>query len=183
MKIVPSHVAVLVPSVRKAAEYLKRFDFSIGPEEEWEGEGTREIYVQKHMNNSLLLVEPAKDGPYQRALHKRGPGIHHLAIDVTNIEEFLAGVPGWLLHPVSVRTLKQTKTAWLARPGFPALVEVQERDKLQERPLFVNRLSLAADPALRGLGVAIGCSDILDFHAPPGTLLLGTQSIRIQDLL
>lgn len=28
--IVPSHVAVLVPSVEKAAKYLEKFDFQIG---------------------------------------------------------------------------------------------------------------------------------------------------------
>lgn len=30
--IAPSHVAVLVPSVRKAADYLRQFDFQIGKE-------------------------------------------------------------------------------------------------------------------------------------------------------
>jgi len=34
----PSHVAILVPSARKAAEFLRQFDFQIGPEEKWEGE-------------------------------------------------------------------------------------------------------------------------------------------------
>ena len=37
-----SHVALLLPSVRKAADVLRKFDFQIGKEEEWDGEGTRE---------------------------------------------------------------------------------------------------------------------------------------------
>lgn len=43
-EIFPSHVAILVPSVRRAADYLRRFDIGIGEEEVWEGKGTREIY-------------------------------------------------------------------------------------------------------------------------------------------
>jgi|GEM_PF-4036982 len=39
INIVPSHVAILVPSVRKAADYLAKFDFQIGDEEVWECEG------------------------------------------------------------------------------------------------------------------------------------------------
>jgi hypothetical protein len=62
VKIQPSHVAILVPSVRKAADYLKQFNFQIGPEEIWDGEGTKEIYVERKKSNSLLLMEPVKPG-------------------------------------------------------------------------------------------------------------------------
>ncbi len=44
-KIIPNHVAILVPSVRKAADYLKQFHFQIGKEEVWDGEGTKEIFA------------------------------------------------------------------------------------------------------------------------------------------
>src|SRR5262245_23009735 len=40
-----NHVAILVRSVSKAAEYLRKFEFQIGEEEDFDGEGTREIYV------------------------------------------------------------------------------------------------------------------------------------------
>ncbi|MDD4976749.1 MAG: VOC family protein [Bacteriovorax sp.] len=128
-KIQLSHVALLVPSVRKAADYLRKFDFQIGKEEEFEGEGTREIYVEGHKPNSLLLMEPLAKGPYHRALHKRGPGVHHIAIDVLNLELYLESIAssGWLLHPMSIKTIKEAHTAYLARPGFPALIEVHGR--------------------------------------------------------
>ncbi|MEN0059868.1 MAG: VOC family protein [Bdellovibrio sp.] len=111
----PSHTAILVPSVRKAADYLKKFDFKIGKEEEWDGEGTKEIYVELGQANSLLLMEPIKPGAYQRALEKRGPGLHHLAVDVLNLDSFLESITlsGWLIHPISLKTMKETKTAWL----------------------------------------------------------------------
>lgn len=79
-QILPSHVAILVPSVRKAADHLRQFDFQIGKEEDWDGEGTREIYIEKDKANSLLLMEPIKPGAYQRALDKRGPGLPTLQL-------------------------------------------------------------------------------------------------------
>jgi len=147
-KILPSHVAILVPSVRKAADYLKQFDFKIGEEEAFEGEGTKEIYVELGRANSLLLLEPFKPGAYQRALEKRGPGLHHLAVDVLSLDSFLEAITpsGWLLHPVSLKTIKQTKTVWLSRPGFPALIEVHERKELNEESLFVSEIILKMDP-------------------------------------
>lgn len=88
IQIQPSHVAILVPSVSRAAEYLKKFDFQIGPEEIWDGEGTKEIYIEREKQNSLLLMEPIKAGAYQKALEKRGAGLHHLAIDVLEDRNF-----------------------------------------------------------------------------------------------
>ncbi len=40
-----NHVALLVPNAVKSAEYLRQFDFKIGPAEKWDGEGTLEVYV------------------------------------------------------------------------------------------------------------------------------------------
>jgi catechol 2,3-dioxygenase-like lactoylglutathione lyase family enzyme len=92
MKALPSHVALLVPSVRKAAEHLRSFGFHIGEEEEWEGEGTLEVYVERGLGNSLLLMQPLRAGAYRRALEKRGPGFHHFAIDILNLENYLSSL-------------------------------------------------------------------------------------------
>lgn len=185
MPIQPSHVAVLVPSVRKAAAFLSRFDFKIGAVEEWEGEGTREIYVEMDKANSLLLMEPMKAGAYQRALDKRGPGLHHLAIDVLNLEAYLGGLggSGWLLHPNSIKTIAQVKTAYLARPGFPGLIEVQQKAELKTRPLFVERVSFALDAKLSRLLAPIGLEDIVKPVSGAFELSLGGHVVRLPDLL
>lgn len=181
------HVALLVPSVRKAADYLRNFDFQIAKEEEWEGEGTREIYVERDKPNSLLLMEPIKDGAYRRALSKRGPGIHHVAIDVMNLELYLESIAGsgWLLHPVSIKTIKQSQTAYLARPGFPMLIEVQERKELDQKvwPLFVNHISFSFDSTLQRLLDPIGCSKIIYQSENEITLTLGSHTIQFKDLI
>src|SRR5687767_4675758 len=94
----PSHVALLVPSVLKAADHFRQLGFEIGEEEIFAE--TREIYVEGSERNSLLLMEARETGSYRRALKKRGPGVHHLAIDVLDIQEFLTSISesGWLLH-------------------------------------------------------------------------------------
>jgi hypothetical protein len=182
-KILPSHVAVLVPSVRKAADYLGQFDFQIGKAEDWDGEGTREIYVEKDKANSLLLMEPIKPGAYQRALEKRGPGLHHLAVDVLNLEAYIESLAGsgWLLHPMSFKTMKQSQTVYLARPGFPGLIEVQERKELKDQPLFVDHISLPLDSSLSGLLKHIGLDSIVK-PSSSADLSLAGRVIPMKDL-
>lgn len=125
-----SHLALLVPSVDHAAAVLRSYGFEPAAAEVWEGEGTKEIYVGLPAANALLLMEPAKPGAYERALKKRGPGLHHFAVDVPALEPFLTSIAGsgWLMHLNSVRTLQAHRTVYLARPGFPGLIEVQEKE-------------------------------------------------------
>lgn len=141
-----NHVALLVPSVKRAAAVLEQYQFLVGPAEEWEGEGTLEIYVGDRDSTGalLLLMEPVKEGAYTRAMQKRGPGLHHLAIDVLNLESFINDLSGsgWLLHPKSLHTIKNTQTAYLARPGTPMLIEVQQRETLSSKPGFVQTIEM-----------------------------------------
>lgn len=184
-KIIPSHIAILVPSVKKAAEYLNKFKFQIGPEEVWDSEGTKKIYIEREAANSLLLIEPIKPGAYQRALEKRGPGLHHLAIDVKNLEDYLISLSGsgWLLHPMSIKTIKQSQTAYLARPGFPGLIEVQERQKLIERPLFVEAIKLKMDSLNAGLLKFIGLNSVVCVTQNSTELILSGKTVKLQDLI
>lgn len=180
-----SHVALLLPSVSKAASKLHQMGFSIGPEEIWANEGTKEIYAERDKTNSLLLMEPTSSGPYLRALEKRGPGLHHIAIDVTDIDKYIASIiqTGWLLHPQSIQTLKQTKTAYLARPGFPALIEIQENLKIIREKPFVKKISIPFDSSLIKLLEPIGQFDIIQRTDLKFSLTLNEHEILFQDLL
>lgn len=183
--IYPSHVALLVPSVEKSAHFLSRFGFEIGPTETWDGEGTKEIYIERSRGNSLLLMEPVKPGAYQRAMDKRGPGLHHLAIDVLNLEGFLLSIAGsgWLLQPSSVGTMSRARTAYLARPGFPALIEVQEKNEQKESDLFVNRLELPFDESLLRLVSAIGLEETVFRTTAHASIRLGEHRIPLSALM
>lgn len=179
----PNHVAILVPSVSKTADFLRKFAFQNGPEEMFET--TKEIYIEREQSNSLLLIEPNKTGSYQRALEKRGPGIHHIAIDVLDIKSFMKTIEssGWLLHPSSIRTVKHSRTAWLARPGFPSLIEVQEQEKLEKpsKNLFVNEIGLSNIESFDKLKNAIGMIEIIKNIKEP-YVKLAENVILIKDL-
>jgi hypothetical protein len=158
-----SHIAFLVDSVHEAAEVPAKFGFPVGPAESWEGEGTLEIYVGDPSHAArLLLMQPEKEGAYKRALRKRGPGLHHIAVDVLDLEGYILSLAGsgWLLHPRSVETMKEVKVAYLARPGFPALIEVQERESLTTAPFFIRRFEMPIVPDQARLLQALGVTEV-----------------------
>lgn len=185
VKIKPSHVAILVPSVGRAADHLRQFGFQVGKEETWEGEGTREIYVERDKANSLLLMEPAKPGAYQRAMEKRGPGIHHLAIDVPDLEDYIQSIEnsGWFLHPSSIRIMKRARVVYLTRPGFPALIEVQEQNEENNSSAFVETVTLQMENSLAHLIEHVGLADIIHPSKKETELSLAGRIVRLQDLL
>jgi methylmalonyl-CoA/ethylmalonyl-CoA epimerase len=185
MKRTINHIALLVPSAEKAADVARRAGLHVGPTEEFEGEGTREIYVSADDHtSSLLLMEPIGDGAYSRAMAKRGPGLHHIAIDVLNLDEFIAGlsITGWLLHPKSLHTIKKTQTAFLARPGFPMLVEVQERKSIETKPLFIQRMALPLNEANTKLLMHLGVEQIVSTDKE-SWLEFGKMKIDLQKFL
>lgn len=181
-----SHVALLVPSARIAADKLKLLGFEVGPEEVWEGEGTKEIYIERNRTNSLLLMEPTKQGAYTRAIEKRGPGIHHIAIDVSNLEVYIDSLSqtGWLLHPKSIHMMKHVKAAYLARPGFPTLIEVQQKNEFSSLNPFVSRIGLSFDSSLNRLLAPIGQSEIVKRSMElKTTIKLNDVELSLADLL
>lgn len=142
MQTILSHVALLVSSVDKSALYLSAQGFKCGQAEVFESEGTKEIYVGDYQDQSglLLLLEPIGEGPYKRAMDKRGPSLHHIAIDVLDLKEFLveAEKVGWQLHPIS-----DSKTAWLFLKGLP-LIEVHQKKVLSHKPFQISELQFPA---------------------------------------
>lgn len=153
MKAELSHVAFLVPSVTRSATYLSSKGFACDAVETFESEGTHEVYVGEYQTQSglLLLVEAVGDGPYKRAMIKRGPSLHHIAIDVLDSKEFIAQLQkvGWQLHPVDYG-----KTVWLFCKGLP-LLEVNEKNALSTKPAKISQIQfpihLNAMPAFEGL--------------------------------
>ena len=88
---------------------------------------------------------------------------------------------GWLLHPRSLYTINH-KTVYLARPGFPSLIEVQEKDKFKNGQLFVNEIGIKFDSQLNKLVQAIGLSEIIK-QANEISLMLDEHRILLKDLI
>lgn len=156
-----SHVALLVPSVDASGEYLKSCGFQLGAPEVFEGEGTKELYAGSYATRSglLLLLEAIDEGPYKRALQKRGPSLHHIALDVLNIESFVtkAQGAGWNLHPVSQESMEY-QTAWLYLKEMPTLIEVHQTKKITVKSPQVTKLGMPISSQQLALLKAIGLS-------------------------
>jgi hypothetical protein len=126
MTIKLDHIAILTTSLEKCIDQLP-VGFSPQEIEIQPAEGTREQYVSTLSADgpALLLLEPIQPGPYQTALEKRGPGLHHLGCTTDSLDEAVAhfSTTGLLLHPVSLKSYTRD-TVWLCRPGVPYLIEL-----------------------------------------------------------
>ncbi|MCX6111378.1 MAG: VOC family protein [Proteobacteria bacterium] len=181
-----NHIAILVHSVDHAAKFLAGYGFEIGPKQSWDGEGTSEIYVgEKSQTTKLLLMEPSKPGAYRRALERRGPGLHHVAVDVTSLHDFVIGLSGsgWYLHPKSLQTIRQTKTAWLARPGTKMLIEVQERKDVVDAAMFISRCELPLTKKEQTMVAALNTKVLVPSKDDCTWLMIGERRINLADLL
>ena len=170
-----SHVSVLVRSAKSSAAICAASKWELGPTEDFPSEGTREIYVGPSTNDALLLLmESIGPGPYQNALQKRGPGLHHVAINVVAIDEFVAGIAGsgWLLHPASLHTLAHRKTVYLTRPSLKVLIEVQQPSKADSpaRQRFISEVFVEGEREHQ---------KILDALGVPGLRLAGKEGAGI----
>jgi 4-hydroxyphenylpyruvate dioxygenase-like putative hemolysin len=159
-----SHITLLVPSVEASAKVLKAQGIETDEPETFETEGSKEIYVGSYgtQKGLLLLVEAISEGPYRRALTKRGPSLHHVAIDVLNVDEFAAKAQsvGWKLHPESANTIAH-KTVWLYLKGVPTLIEVHQKKELSSRPVKVSHLELPMAKEHLALFEGIGLGDVV----------------------
>jgi hypothetical protein len=130
MKSELDHIGILVSNLEQTLKSLVPHGWPVGDVEEFPSEGTKEVYVGPvGAPGRLLLLQPIGEGPYGEAMARRGPGVHHMAINVPDITSFLEQVSGtgWYLHPRSLATYEEFGTVWLSRPGVPMLVEVVER--------------------------------------------------------
>ena len=183
---ITSHIAILVPSVDNAAAVLVKYGLTPGPKEKFDGEGTAEIYVgDSNSSAKLLLMQAIGKGAYKDALKKRGPGLHHVALDVKDLEAFIHGMSGtgWYLHPKSLGTIRKTRTAWLVRPGTKMMIEVQERDEIYEDPKFISYLELPLNPKERSMVKALGIDTLRPSKDRRSRIVFGKKKIEVADLI
>ena len=146
------HIALLVSELEPVLERLSELGLPADEIETFPGEGTREVYLgDPERPARLLLLQPISPGPYARALAKRGPGLHHVALRVADLDVFASQIPGWLLHPHSLESRAAASTLWLARPGVGTLLEVTPGAGGASGAGSVQVGVALADPALAAL--------------------------------
>jgi methylmalonyl-CoA epimerase len=84
------HVAVAVQDIDEAlARYREVFGLEVREREHVESQRTEAALLPIGESN-LELIQPKGNDGLQRFLDKRGPGLHHIAIEVEGIEDALA---------------------------------------------------------------------------------------------
>ena len=120
------HVALLTRSVEGTVAKLTQEGTidgqAVGPIETFPAEGTRECYIGAASGKLLLMEAVGTQGPYARALAKRGPGLHHVAFAVPDLQSALA-LGGWQQHAICAKSVPRG-TGWLFCRGVPTLLEL-----------------------------------------------------------
>jgi methylmalonyl-CoA/ethylmalonyl-CoA epimerase len=83
------HVAYLVPNIDQALESFAALGIAPGAREVVASQKT-EACLLPIADGNIELISPAGNESLQRFLEKRGPGLHHVALEVENIEAAIA---------------------------------------------------------------------------------------------
>ena len=81
------HLGIAVKSLAEAKKFYETLGLEIMPEETVEAEKVRVAMVPVGESRIELLEPTSPDSTIARFLEKRGPGLHHVALQVTNLVE------------------------------------------------------------------------------------------------
>ena len=85
------HVGVAVYEIEPALEiYRDRFELQVAHREVVAEQGVEALLLDVGENHVELLAPLGEDTPVGRFLAKQGPGLHHVAYQVADIEQTLA---------------------------------------------------------------------------------------------
>ena len=144
------------------------------------------MYVGSPKSQALLLWQsPIGEGPYLKALHKRGAGLHHIAIAVTDFAAYHQQLSelGWLLHPNSLNGYKVGSTVYYVRPGVHTVLELIPQSELLMGERFVTGLEIPTEKRLAHMITGLELPGVVP--AVPGgfRLSIGDRTWTLQDFL
>jgi methylmalonyl-CoA/ethylmalonyl-CoA epimerase len=127
------HVAVCVPDIDAAAAKYKEVLGLEGKEREVVASQKTEALLLPLGESSLELISPRGNETLVKFLEKRGPGLHHIAVEVEGIEAalvFLKGIGVPLLDETPRKGARGHKVAFLhPKATGGVLVELVEPDE------------------------------------------------------
>ena len=98
MKI--KHLGIAVDSIEERLPVWESFGLKLNHTEKVESEGVTTAHLKVGEYQIELLEPMGEDTPVGKFIDKKGPGIHHLALEVDNIEESLAKAKKNGLEPI-----------------------------------------------------------------------------------
>lgn len=84
------HIGIAVPELESAIEQYKSLGFEFHGTEDVPSQKVNTAFFEIGESHVELLEATAEDSPIAKFLGKRGPGIHHICIQVEDIEAALA---------------------------------------------------------------------------------------------
>ena len=84
------HLGIAVDSIDERLPIWESFGLKLHHTEKVDSEGVTTAHLKVGGYEIELLEPMGKDTPVGKFIDKKGPGIHHLALEVDNIEESLA---------------------------------------------------------------------------------------------
>ena len=94
------HLGIAVDSIEKRLPVWESFGLKLNHTEKVESEGVTTAHLKVDGYEIELLEPMGEDTPVGKFIDKKGPGIHHLALEVDNIEESLAKAKKNGLEPI-----------------------------------------------------------------------------------
>jgi methylmalonyl-CoA epimerase len=86
------HLGIAVKSLAEAKIFYEKLGLEILPEETVEAENVRVAMVPVGESRIELLEPTSPESTIAKFLEKRGPGLHHVALQVTNLVERVEGL-------------------------------------------------------------------------------------------
>ncbi len=111
------HVGIAVTALQDASRFYSALGLKLGSAEEVPSEKVRVQMFNLNNNCRIELLEPTSpDSTVARFLEKRGPGIHHICLRVSDIRETLkrlksAGIR--LIHDKPIRGAHNCEVAFV----------------------------------------------------------------------
>lgn len=81
------HLGIAVRSLAEAKQFYENLGLTVQPEEVVEAEKVRVAMVPVGESRIELLEPTVPESTIAKFLEKRGPGLHHVALHVTNLSE------------------------------------------------------------------------------------------------
>jgi methylmalonyl-CoA/ethylmalonyl-CoA epimerase len=130
MKPKLDHIGIAVKSI-EAAKIYEALGLTIDHVETVETQGVRTAFLSVGDSNLELLEPTGAESPIAKFIEKRGEGIHHICLRVTNIEEHLARLKAAgfrLINDAPVPGAHGCRVAFLhPAAGNGVLIELSEK--------------------------------------------------------
>ena len=84
-----AHLGIATHSIEDASRFYQLLGLPVGEQEEVEEQKVRVILIPTGTSNIELLEPTQLDSPVAQFLEKRGEGLHHVALEVDDLDQTL----------------------------------------------------------------------------------------------